>query len=87
MPDNRKSFMDRSLRFRPARIAAATFAGLMLTSALPALATTGSITGADTAAAVATPLPQPLPEPALATLLQTGAGLADSDGALPFMSA
>ena len=87
MPDNRKSFMACSIRFRPARLAAATFAGLMLTSALPALATTGSITGADTATAVATPLPQPLPEPALATLLQTGAGLADSDGTLPFMSA
>ncbi|WP_249690609.1 L,D-transpeptidase family protein [Stappia sp. WLB 29] len=78
--------MARSIRFRPARIAA-TLAGLMLTSALPALATTGAITGAGEDAEVPAVLAAPLPEPALAVLLESGAGLSESDGALPFMSA
>lgn len=79
--------MARSIRFRPARIAAATFAGLMLTSALPALATTGAIPGAATEAETPAAIAATLPEPALAVLLESGAGLSESDGALPFMSA
>ncbi|WP_067336526.1 L,D-transpeptidase family protein [Stappia indica] len=79
--------MARSIRFRPARIAATTLAGLMLTSALPALATTGAVPGAATQAETPAVLAAPLPEPALAVLLATGAGLSESDTALPFMSA
>ena len=79
--------MVRSIRFRPARIAAATLAGLMLTSALPALATTGANPGAATEAETPAAIAAPLPEPALAVLLETGAGLSESDNALPFMSA
>lgn len=79
--------MARSIRFRPAGIAAATLAGLMLTSALPALATTGAITGAATDAETPAVIAAPLPEPALAVLLETGAGFSETDNALPFMSA